>query len=297
MLSRAVDDLLFRRPPRLDGHAGGALIGETGELLPQVIDCAARLDGTTLCIQGPPGTGKTFSAARDHRRAAAPGAAHRRHRHQPQGDPQPAQGGGEGTGRRQGSGAALQGGQRRRTMATTRCSPMARWRASSPNKWPRWWATARCWWAAPPGCSAARSWPAGSTTSSSTRRGRSRWRTPWRWGSRPGTSSWWETRCSWASPSRAPIPARPAAPPWTICSTATPPSRPIAASSSARPTGCTSRSAASSPTPSTTGGWAARWRPNSTASSRARARPSARSAACAGCRCRTRAVPRRARRR
>ncbi|MGH7630471.1 MAG: TM0106 family RecB-like putative nuclease [Gemmatimonadales bacterium] len=63
VLSRAVDDLLFRRPPRILEHAGGPLLLEDGDLTPQVVDLASRLDGTTLAIQGPPGTGKTFTAA------------------------------------------------------------------------------------------------------------------------------------------------------------------------------------------------------------------------------------------
>jgi uncharacterized protein len=54
--SRAVDDLLRRRRPRIRGHAGGPLVGATEDL-------ATRLDGSTLCIQGPPGTGKTYTAA------------------------------------------------------------------------------------------------------------------------------------------------------------------------------------------------------------------------------------------
>lgn len=34
-----------------------------GDLVPQTVDIARRLEGTTLCIQGPPGTGKTYTAA------------------------------------------------------------------------------------------------------------------------------------------------------------------------------------------------------------------------------------------
>ena len=61
--SRAVDDLLYRRPPRVTGHAGGPLIAEGQDTVGQAVELAARLDGTTLCIQGPPGTGKTYTAA------------------------------------------------------------------------------------------------------------------------------------------------------------------------------------------------------------------------------------------
>ena len=61
--SQAVDDLLFRRPPRINGHSSGPLIRESDDLVRRASDLAARLDGGTLCIQGPPGTGKTFTAA------------------------------------------------------------------------------------------------------------------------------------------------------------------------------------------------------------------------------------------
>jgi predicted RecB family nuclease len=63
VISRAVDDLLFRRAPRVRNHRGGQLIAAEKEAVPQLIDLVPRLDGTTLAIQGPPGTGKTFAAA------------------------------------------------------------------------------------------------------------------------------------------------------------------------------------------------------------------------------------------
>ena len=63
MLSPAVDDLLFRRRPRIRDHAGGRLIDPAREPMPQIIEVVRRLDGTTLAIQGPPGTGKTYTAA------------------------------------------------------------------------------------------------------------------------------------------------------------------------------------------------------------------------------------------
>lgn len=59
-LSRAVDDLLDRRQPRVRGASGETLIDQARPLLPQLTDLVARLDRTTLCIQGPPGTGKTY---------------------------------------------------------------------------------------------------------------------------------------------------------------------------------------------------------------------------------------------
>jgi predicted RecB family nuclease len=61
VLSRAVDDLLCRRAPRIKKHTGGAIMQESADSLPQIVDVVSRLDGTTLCIQGPPGTGKTYT--------------------------------------------------------------------------------------------------------------------------------------------------------------------------------------------------------------------------------------------
>lgn len=63
ILSTAVDDLIYRKLPRVRNHSGGPLVDEQKELLPQVIDLIIRLDQSTLCIQGPPGTGKTYTAA------------------------------------------------------------------------------------------------------------------------------------------------------------------------------------------------------------------------------------------
>ena len=75
--SRAVDDLLFRRPPRLLGHSGGPLPGD-------VVKVARRMEETCLCIQGPPGAGKTWTAAgliaallADGKRVAVTGNSHK----------------------------------------------------------------------------------------------------------------------------------------------------------------------------------------------------------------------------
>jgi uncharacterized protein len=61
--SMAVDDLLCRRPPRVTGHNGGAIVDPDTDLLPQVTDIVQRLDDSLLCIQGPPGSGKTYTSA------------------------------------------------------------------------------------------------------------------------------------------------------------------------------------------------------------------------------------------
>nr|MBA3497714.1 AAA family ATPase [Gemmatimonadales bacterium] len=55
--SRAVDDLLNRRRPRVTGAELGT------DPLADASDVVPRLDATTLCIQGPPGTGKTYTSA------------------------------------------------------------------------------------------------------------------------------------------------------------------------------------------------------------------------------------------
>jgi predicted RecB family nuclease len=58
---RAVDDLLSRNPPRLEGH-GQILEGE--DLVTGTIAAVRRMDETVLPIQGPPGTGKTYVTAK-----------------------------------------------------------------------------------------------------------------------------------------------------------------------------------------------------------------------------------------
>jgi uncharacterized protein len=62
VLSRAVDDLLHRRAPRVHGGRPGSLVGNAVALA-DVVRVASNLDATTLSIQGPPGAGKTFTAA------------------------------------------------------------------------------------------------------------------------------------------------------------------------------------------------------------------------------------------
>lgn len=60
--SRAVDDLIHRRPPRLRGRDGGRIVAE-GSGSDGAIAAVRAMDGTTLAIQGPPGTGKTTTGA------------------------------------------------------------------------------------------------------------------------------------------------------------------------------------------------------------------------------------------
>lgn len=60
-ISRAVDDLLDRRHPRIKGHDAGPLVKPAKPLLPQLVKLVGAMDRTTLCVQGPPGTGKTYS--------------------------------------------------------------------------------------------------------------------------------------------------------------------------------------------------------------------------------------------
>ena len=63
--SRAVRDLILRRPPRATLQPEGAPLVQSGET---PLDAARRLvgalDDSVLAIQGPPGTGKTFTGAR-----------------------------------------------------------------------------------------------------------------------------------------------------------------------------------------------------------------------------------------
>jgi len=59
---RALGDLLARTPPRLEGHAGGDILGGV-DFVQGTIKSIAAMDETLLPIQGPPGTGKTYVSA------------------------------------------------------------------------------------------------------------------------------------------------------------------------------------------------------------------------------------------
>ena len=60
---QAIDDLLFRRPPRLKGGRRKILVDDGAQLPRDLVTLVEGLDHTTLCIQGPPGSGKTYNAA------------------------------------------------------------------------------------------------------------------------------------------------------------------------------------------------------------------------------------------
>ena len=60
---RALDDFLHRRPPRLRGHDGGAIVQPNDDIVQSMLRAVRRLDASTLSVQGPPGTGKTWTAA------------------------------------------------------------------------------------------------------------------------------------------------------------------------------------------------------------------------------------------
>jgi uncharacterized protein len=63
-LPQAMEDFLFRRPPRISGRISGeALVDEVDDLIPQVVELVGSMQDTSLCIQGPPGSGKTYLAS------------------------------------------------------------------------------------------------------------------------------------------------------------------------------------------------------------------------------------------
>jgi uncharacterized protein len=60
---RALDDLLARRAPRLDGGPVADILGDA-DLVEGTVRAVLAMQETVLPIQGPPGTGKTWVAAR-----------------------------------------------------------------------------------------------------------------------------------------------------------------------------------------------------------------------------------------
>ena len=63
MPSRAIDDLLHRRRPRLSGRGAQPIVNPDAPLVAETIAAIRAMDRTTLAIQGPPGTGKSTTAA------------------------------------------------------------------------------------------------------------------------------------------------------------------------------------------------------------------------------------------
>jgi uncharacterized protein len=61
--SKAILDLLERRPPRLVGWDGGPLVQAGEDLVDACTLRSLALDDSLLFIQGPPGTGKTYTSA------------------------------------------------------------------------------------------------------------------------------------------------------------------------------------------------------------------------------------------
>jgi uncharacterized protein len=61
---RALEALLAKEPPRLEGTAAGApLIDEAADVVAETVAAVGRLEASYLPIQGPPGTGKTYVAS------------------------------------------------------------------------------------------------------------------------------------------------------------------------------------------------------------------------------------------
>ena len=60
----ALLDFLERRPPRISGHEGGAIIRSDDRRLEETIEAVRSLDDSCLVIQGPPGAGKSYTGAR-----------------------------------------------------------------------------------------------------------------------------------------------------------------------------------------------------------------------------------------
>ncbi|MCX5847627.1 MAG: TM0106 family RecB-like putative nuclease [Deltaproteobacteria bacterium] len=61
----ALESIMRQEIPRIKDHPEGtAIINESLERLPQIIETVAKLDSSYVFIQGPPGSGKTYSGSR-----------------------------------------------------------------------------------------------------------------------------------------------------------------------------------------------------------------------------------------
>ena len=62
-LPGALNDFLYRRPPKLESGYEGPLVQTNESNIEGAIRLAKKMDNTCMCIQGPPGTGKTYTSA------------------------------------------------------------------------------------------------------------------------------------------------------------------------------------------------------------------------------------------
>jgi predicted RecB family nuclease len=63
-LPRAIEDILYRRAPRIRGQGGGPLCRPREDPTDAALRLIPALDESTITIQGPPGSGKTHTAAK-----------------------------------------------------------------------------------------------------------------------------------------------------------------------------------------------------------------------------------------
>lgn len=63
-VSRALEDFIHHRPPRIKGNKKKTVIDPKKDVVEELILAISNMDHTALNIQGPPGAGKTFSSAK-----------------------------------------------------------------------------------------------------------------------------------------------------------------------------------------------------------------------------------------
>ena len=157
---RALRDILARSPPRIRGREPRREHPDHRHRRAARVDAGARFQ---LSLHpGAAGHGQDVDRCAAHNRADAARPAGRRHRDQPQGDPQPARRGGKGGG---GGGTRVprseEDGRERRVPLRQRLPSAARTRSTtSPAPAPN-----RCYSPAPRGCSRTRRSTAPSTRS------------------------------------------------------------------------------------------------------------------------------------